>query len=199
MDTVRYWLAVLAIVTMPPAVLYWFIVHPFIGFWRRVGKLGTFAFLAIFYVALAYWVFTKRDALLGTDFGTHAPLWIPGAVCYGLAVWLSLKVRKHLSWTILTGTPELDADGKGGRLLDQGVYARVRHPRYVAIILGVIAWALFTNFLGSYLLIAFTTLGLAGIVWFEERELVKRFGPEYEEYRRRVPMFIPRFGSTAES
>jgi protein-S-isoprenylcysteine O-methyltransferase Ste14 len=26
----------------------------------------------------------------------------------------------------------------------------------------------------------------------EERELVRRFGPEYEEYRRRVPALIPR-------
>jgi len=151
----------------------------------------------VVYVAFFYWLLVTRDVLLGADFGTHRQLWIPGAVCYGLAMWLSFKVRPHLPFRILAGAPELERDGKGGHLLNQGVYARVRHPRYVAIILGTIAWALFTNYLGSYLLIAVTTVGLAGIVWFEERELVRRFGAEYEEYRRRVPMFIPKFGSAS--
>jgi protein-S-isoprenylcysteine O-methyltransferase Ste14 len=30
------------------------------------------------------------------------------------------------------------------------------------------------------------------ISWKEEKELVKEFGSDYEEYQKRVPMFIPR-------
>jgi hypothetical protein len=33
-------------------------------------------------------------------------------------------------------------------------------------------------------------MGLAAIV--EERDLVDHFGPEYEDYQRRVPRFVPR-------
>ena len=195
----RYWLAVVAFVTIPPAILYWFIVHPFVDFWRRVGKWGTFTFLGVMFVACGYGIWVARDTVLSTDFGTDARLWVPAAVCYALAAWLQIKIRRHLPFATLAGSPELDADGRGGRLLDEGVYARVRHPRYVAIILAIIAWALFTNFLGTYLLIVFTTVGLAGIVRFVERELVSRFGRAYEEYRSRVPMFIPRFGSVGDS
>jgi protein-S-isoprenylcysteine O-methyltransferase Ste14 len=95
----------------------------------------------------------------------------------------------------MAGAPELDADGRGGELLTDGVYARIRHPRYVAVTLGVIAWALFTNFLGMYLLIPISVAGLLLIASIEERELVRRFGEEYAAYRSRVPMFIPRFGA----
>lgn len=38
MGTARYWIGVLLVVSMPPAILWWFVVHPFIGFWRRVGR-----------------------------------------------------------------------------------------------------------------------------------------------------------------
>ena len=30
------------------------------------------------------------------------------------------------------------------------------------------------------------------ISWKEERELIKELGKEYEEYKKRVPMLIPR-------
>ena len=35
MDQVRYVVAVLLVVFTPPAMLFWFVVHPFTGFWRR--------------------------------------------------------------------------------------------------------------------------------------------------------------------
>lgn len=33
-------------------------------------------------------------------------------------------------------------------------------------------------------------------MWFEERELLVRFGEQYERYAQRVPRFIPRLGRT---
>jgi protein-S-isoprenylcysteine O-methyltransferase Ste14 len=35
---------------------------------------------------------------------------------------------------------------------------------------------------------------MSWVVVLEERELRHRFGPVYEEYSRRVPRFIPKFG-----
>ncbi|MHA2361397.1 MAG: methyltransferase family protein, partial [Candidatus Thorarchaeota archaeon] len=34
------------------------------------------------------------------------------------------------------------------------------------------------------------------ISWKEEKELVIEFGAEYEDYQKRVPMFLPRFRSS---
>lgn len=195
MDAVRYWFAVLAIISMPPAILYWFIVHPFVDIWRRVGKATTFSLLAVMFVGVGYVLYLNRDALVGADRGTDPWLWAPAAFCYGLAMWIQFRIKKQLTFKVLAGAPELEADGRGGSLMHEGLYARMRHPRYVAVILGTIGWALFANYVGVYVLIPVTIVGLWMIASMEERELVRRFGDEYVEYRRRVPMFIPRLGT----
>jgi protein-S-isoprenylcysteine O-methyltransferase Ste14 len=52
--------------------------------------------------------------------------------------------------------------------------------------------ALVANAPVSYI-VAFLLIPLIGIVvFFEERELKKRFGPEYEKYCREVPRFFPK-------
>ena len=40
-------------------------------------------------------------------------------------------------------------------------------------------------------------VGAALAVIFEERDLIAHFGDRYEDYRRRVPMFIPRWDTDA--
>ncbi|MGF1606397.1 MAG: methyltransferase family protein [Rhodothalassiaceae bacterium] len=70
-----------------------------------------------------------------------------------------------------------------------GLHARVRHPLYTGLFMllwgqAVDAFGLATAIWGSlYLLIG---------TWLEERALVARFGAAYQDYRRRVPAFIPR-------
>jgi protein-S-isoprenylcysteine O-methyltransferase Ste14 len=79
----------------------------------------------------------------------------------------------------------------GDNLLTEGVYAIVRHPQYLGIILlvlgQIIDWP------------TIPTLALAPvIVWLyvnlakrEEVALMSRFGSRFVEYRQRVPMLIP--------
>lgn len=70
-------------------------------------------------------------------------------------------------------------------------YAVVRHPLYVAW--GIAFWAI-PAMTAGHLLFALgmsVYMGLAAIV--EERDLMAHFGRQYVEYRRRVPMFIPRW------
>lgn len=193
MDRVRYILAVIGLVSLPPAVLYWFVLHPFVGVWRRLGKRATYAMLFVLFVACGYAVWLVRDPLLAVDYGTNLWLWAPGIAFYLGAIRIQTRIRRQLTFKVLAGSPELDPDGKGGALLDTGLYARVRHPRYLAVTLGQIAWAFFTNYLVMYIFIPILALALVAIAWFEERELEERFGQPYAEYRRRVPMIIPRF------
>jgi len=191
MDRVRYVLAVIGWISIPPAVLYWFIVHPFVDVWRRVGKPVTFGVLSLFYVACMVALWRVRGPVLATEYGSNPWLWPAAAVCYAGAIWIQTKIRKQLRFRVLAGSPELDRDGKGGALMDTGLYARVRHPRYLAVMLGVLAWALFTNYLAMYVLVPLTGLGIVAIIRFEERELLERFGEPYRRYRERVPMLFP--------
>ena len=56
---------------------------------------------------------------------------------------------------------------------------------------GVIAVALFTNYLATYIVAAAYGPLISLVTVLEERELVDRFGDEYRRYQRRIPGFVP--------
>jgi len=69
------------------------------------------------------------------------------------------------------------------------LYSQMRHPLYVGWFIAF--WATPTMTAGHLLLAAGMTAYILIAVVFEERNLVEYFGHQYEEYQRRVPMFIP--------
>ena len=79
MDTFRHVLTLLMLMFMPGAVLFWFQVHPFVRFWRRIGLRRTLAINYTLLAAFAVGVFLLRKTLLAVDFGTN-PLLIAVAV-----------------------------------------------------------------------------------------------------------------------
>jgi protein-S-isoprenylcysteine O-methyltransferase Ste14 len=191
-DVGRYWLGVILAVSLPPAIAYWFIVHPFIAFWRRMGPRLTFGFLGTFYLVVIVALVPLRDFLLGRDLGTHV---LPLLFAVPL-LFVSSRIRrlrsKHLKFRTLAGIPELSPQGAGPGLLQEGIYSYMRHPRYAEFILGLSGWALVVNFLGFYVEAALSIGGLLVIVEIEERELSERFGQAYVDYCARVPRFFPR-------
>jgi protein-S-isoprenylcysteine O-methyltransferase Ste14 len=198
MDWLRYGLALLTICTLPPAVLFWYAIHPFVDFWRKFGPVWTYVILGGLSIALMGALFALGDHLVGADFGTSYPLIVVGVVCVAAAIWIALKRKKLLTWRILVGVPELTGRGERGRLLTEGIYARIRNPRYLEVILGTLGYVLIANHLGTYILFALLLPAIYGIVIMEERELRERFGTEYEEYCRRVPRLIPRRRAAVE-
>jgi protein-S-isoprenylcysteine O-methyltransferase Ste14 len=94
------------------------------------------------------------------------------------------------------GGPEVEEGGHGGELLTEGPYAVIRNPRYVEIVLGTMAYVTFANWTGPYLVAIGTILAIHAVVLLEERELVQRFGEEFEAYRSRVPRYIPNWGKS---
>jgi protein-S-isoprenylcysteine O-methyltransferase Ste14 len=74
----------------------------------------------------------------------------------------------------------------------QGLYAHIRHPLYSGMILELIGLFLWVPTLS--VLVAC----ILGVMWvmvqarLEEMDLVERL-PTYQEYKRRVPRFVPKF------
>ena len=79
------------------------------------------------------------------------------------------------------------------RIVKEGVYSIVRHPIYSADI--VLAWGIFFHW--PYLKILLSAIWLTLVLFFwmklEEKTLAEKFGEEYRNYRKNVPMFIPKF------
>jgi protein-S-isoprenylcysteine O-methyltransferase Ste14 len=79
------------------------------------------------------------------------------------------------------------------RLVVGGLYRYVRNPMYVGVVTAILGQALFLGRLLLLLYAAVVWLVTATFVrWHEEPTLRTQFGPDYEEYRRSVPAWVPR-------
>lgn len=95
----------------------------------------------------------------------------------------------------LEGWRQLHKARQENRLVTDRLYGLVRHPQYTGLFMalageGLVHWptvfsvALFPVIVAAYYFLARS----------EERKVEEEFGEAYRGYRRRVPMFIPRWG-----
>jgi methanethiol S-methyltransferase len=79
------------------------------------------------------------------------------------------------------------------QLVTEGTYAVVRHPMYAAGMAA--AWCVFVWHPTYQILAIVIWLTIVLLFWsnLEERMLEEKFLEDYREYKKRVPMFIPRF------
>ena len=191
MDRVRYVLALLEVTLMPGALLYWFSIHPFVRFWRGVGARATVTLHVFMSAVVGFGIYFLRGRLLAVDYGTNAVLLAISVPVLIFSLVLRRALGSQLKMRILMGIPELAAEPGSQRLLCEGIYSRIRHPRYLEIFIGLIFYALFTNYLSAYVILAASVPTLLAIIHLEERELRDRFGEEYVRYCARVPRFWP--------
>jgi protein-S-isoprenylcysteine O-methyltransferase Ste14 len=170
-----------------PIPIYWLILHPFNSFWRtRVRSAFLIAGLTAWTVGgVLLWVFRRR--LLAAT----RPSWF--AVVVGLAlisaeIYVLFRVERELGSRRLVGHAELTGTGE---MLDRGLYAYVRHPRYTGMFGAVLGAALIAGTLVLWTVLAVWFVAALLVIHLEERELGARFGARYAAYRRRVSAFFP--------
>lgn len=177
--------------TLPAALLFWFLIHPFAAFWRRLGPWLTYTIVAAICLAVVYAIWSAREPLMRAHYGYHPATIVVGGLLYvGGAIW-DRRVLKKLTFPGLAGLPEISLK-RPSKLLTDGPYAIVRHPRYLGALVGVTGFAVIVNYLWLYVMLAACVPVGWLMVLLEERELRRRFGREYEEYAARVPRFLPR-------
>jgi len=143
--------------------------------------------LVVLFVFASFWV-DKWLAFLHFDstwwsLGLSMLLLIPGCVIMEWPVIAFLRAR---------GTPV--PFNPPPKLITTGLYAFVRNPMLLGLFLlmlglGVLFGSLSLIFIFTPLFILLNVLYLKAI---EEKEMEKKFGEEYLEYKKKVPMFIPR-------
>ncbi len=126
-------------------------------------------------------------------------LFISSPVKFTLAILLLLVASTLIGWSILSfirarGTPVPVNPPK--KLVVTGLYIHLRNPMvlgYIVLLYGI--GVLLSSF--SLILISaplFSLLNFLYLKTIEEKEMEKKFGQQYLEYKRNVPMFIPEFG-----
>jgi protein-S-isoprenylcysteine O-methyltransferase Ste14 len=88
----------------------------------------------------------------------------------------------------------IEISPKTKNLVVSGPYKNTRNPMLFGTFLIYLAFALFINSIISAVLVcAIFVFMLTVVVKMEEKRLLKDFGNQYEEYRKKVSMFIPWF------
>ncbi len=111
-----------------------------------------------------------------------------GIVAYALGLWLLHRSHVDLgrNWSNTLQIRE------GHRVVTEGVYRRIRHPMYAALLLHALGQALVVpNWLaGPGFLVAFVLL-VALRLGPEERLMLETFGPTYAQYQSRTRRLLP--------
>jgi protein-S-isoprenylcysteine O-methyltransferase Ste14 len=174
---------------------YWLVFHAAIGFWRRWGNRA-------FWVALPVWlifaagIVNARHELFARRLERNALTWMAGCVLFLVASWLDVQTRHAFGWRRLVGLTELNPQHSLCAVIHAGIYARVRHPRYLLYMLMVLSMAFLTGAPAIFVLAFLNILMYQILAPLEERELLGQYGPQYEEYQRMVPRFVPHLRRT---
>ena len=190
METVAYCLALITLMTVPATLMAWLLLHLFVVWWRRIGPVATYTVIGAAVLAVMLTMYLVRDPLLKIRFGVRIPLVATSILLLGISGYINVLVYKQVPKSMVFGLSEISTKNPG-ELITDGVYSRIRHPRFVAMALAVAAISIFTNVLAIYVLAIVYLPIILFIAVLEEKELSARFGVRYEEYIREVPRFSP--------
>jgi protein-S-isoprenylcysteine O-methyltransferase Ste14 len=132
--------------------------------------------------------------IAGYAFAWLAPspfLLSPGETLRDIGIALIVLGLVPVMWAHMELGPRAHMPSVKDTIVRHGLYARVRHPVYAGGFLIIAGLALLRP---TQALVSACALGLIGFVVqarLEEKDLLQRM-PDYREYMKRVPRFIPR-------
>jgi protein-S-isoprenylcysteine O-methyltransferase Ste14 len=155
---------------------------------RTSAALGSTAFFLLApgtVAGLVPWLLTRWQM---------SPGWLPLQLFGGALVVAGACVLLHAFGRFVAeglGTPAPIAPTE--RLVVGGLYRHVRNPMYLAVTACIVGQGLL---LGAPVLFWYAAVALAATMafvrWYEEPTLRRRYGAQYEAYRRSVPGWWPR-------
>lgn len=112
----------------------------------------------------------------------HLIIFIP---FFAVGVWLGIEGVKKT-------TLKVAETHRAEKIVTSGVYSIIRHPQYVGGLLAHVGASFLLSAWYSLLLTPLMIVLVYVISKKEEEELIKEFKKEYENYKKKVPMLIPR-------
>jgi protein-S-isoprenylcysteine O-methyltransferase Ste14 len=185
-------LAFVYVLLVFPAAVYCLTLHVALDCWRRMGGRSLWFALPIWGVCDAA-MLLFRHPLFAERFGRNGFTSAVGFILLILAAWLEVRTRRELGLRRLVGLAEVGSPSSRPPLVVTGIYAKVRHPRYLGYLLGWLGVSLLAGAYGILGLAILSFLLYLMVARLEEKELEEYYGPEYSTYARAVPRFIPRW------
>jgi len=184
-------LALITIILWPIVPLFWIPVHFASEIFKKLG-LFTYVMPLLTWLPLVYFIYKNKDVILHYKTDIPVVLNIIGITFLIFGTLLHLWTARILGLLGIIGVPEI-SDKIKGRLVTEGPFSVIRHPTYLAHTL---------MFSGIFLLTEVVVIGIITIldliiinilvIPLEEKELLSRFGKNYELYKKRVPsQFFP--------
>lgn len=192
------YLAFFYLVTLLWIPSYWLVFHAAIRFWRRLGNRA-FGVAALVWVIFAAGLIVSRHILFARRLDRSTLTWVVGAALFMAASWLDVQTRHAFGWRRLVGLTELDPHHHLCGVVRTGIYGRLRHPRYALYMLMLFSVAFLTGADAIFLLAFLSILMYQVVAQLEERELLDQYGPQYDDYRRSVPRFVPHLRPTPKT
>jgi methanethiol S-methyltransferase len=159
------------------------IVAESFGFSQRLASFASF--IVGFYIQMnglavsAYsllWLFGQDPS---SYFSFSNLLEIPGIIIFGIGAALVV-----LAWGKIF-------EAKNRFLVTSGLYKHLRHPQYLGILIATLGMIIYKFSPLSLALWPFLLLIYYRLAKKEERIMENIYGPEFIEYKTKVPMFLP--------
>jgi protein-S-isoprenylcysteine O-methyltransferase Ste14 len=191
------WLGLASIILWLASCLYssvpffWFAIHPFAARWRRLRHSPYLWLLPLWVAAisvLAWAAWPWHGQRLYWSLWGYAP----AVIFFSIGLRIYRRAAADFGARTFRGEPELRPAEHEQRLVTTGMHARMRHPIYFAHLCNLAGCAFGSGLLVPFVLLAVSTfITFPLMIYLEERELEKRFGQEFHNYKQTVPL-VPR-------
>ena len=180
-------------------ILHSLLADPKVKDYARQKLGGKFSYYRVFYIFLAMvllvlilvWQINMPTKLIWNPFFIQYPVAIVMITAGISGMFYCLKKYFVSS----AGFRDLFYEGGRPVLVIDGIHKHVRHPLYLSTFIFVwgilLVYPVWSILVFNTIITVYTLLGIK----LEEKKLLKVFGEQYDEYRKRVPMIWPRLKS----
>ena len=171
--------------------LFWFAIHPAAPRWRQSRRSPYVYLLPIWAVIIAVllfvtWPWHTSQLYWGWWRAVAA---LPALALFVTSLRTYRRIGPEFGISNFIGENELRPQEDRPVPVTSGLHRSMRHPIYIAHLTMMAAWALASGLAVTFALLALSVLVTFPLmIWMEERELEKRFGQSYRDYKKSVPV-----------
>ena len=156
--------------------------------WRASrAKVTVWIISMVIWAILAWWLTSNYQILFEQQFSTQILFYL-GIALLVVAAIIEIVTAQALGRKRILGSSEFEKSED--ELITTGIYKYARHPRYVEHPLWFVGLGLTFGYTSLLWFALYLFIALAITSRFEEQELIKRYGEEYLNYKKKVPAFF---------